>query len=133
MTFKEFRWNCDSDGCFNKKKRLNFAHFYDCLPGKISFMDIDGMTEINGNVLLLEAKEPDTELARAQRIAFQNITSGGLYTVFIIWGDTYNMDIKKCQRVSNGVFGPINDCDYEGLRSAIRAWGQKAFRQRLSA
>ena len=54
--FKPMIWDCNKDGCFNEKMRLDFGVFYDCFPGKISFTDVDGIVEINKVALMLEWK-----------------------------------------------------------------------------
>lgn len=55
--YNPMQWNCERQGCFNVKKRPKIEMFADCLPRKISFSDIDGIVEINGNLLLLEWKD----------------------------------------------------------------------------
>jgi metallo-beta-lactamase family protein len=56
--FNPMRWDCAEQGCFNHKKRPKIELFADCLPGRIAFSDIDAIAEINGNLLLLEWKDP---------------------------------------------------------------------------
>jgi len=51
------RWDCQKQGCFNKKKRPRIEMFAECLPGKIAVGDVDGLVEIKGNFLFLEFKE----------------------------------------------------------------------------
>ena len=41
--YNPLRWDCQKQGCFNKKKRPKIEEFAECLPGKISFGDIDGI------------------------------------------------------------------------------------------
>ena len=83
-------WDCQKHGCFNQKKRLKFRRLSDCLPGRIAFTDIDAITEINGNMLVLEWKD-HTELTRGQRILFERLTRVCPAAVLVVEGDAEHM------------------------------------------
>ncbi len=61
-------WDCKQQGCFNQKKRLKFGVFKESLPGRISFSDVDGIVEINGNLLLLEWKDHQRGLSGREAV-----------------------------------------------------------------
>jgi len=68
------RWDCRTQGCFNLKKRPKIERFADCLPGRIALTDVDGVTELCGNVLYLEWKSHQG-LGDGQRILFERLTA----------------------------------------------------------
>ena len=100
--FKQFDWECDSDGCFNKLKRLKFGVLFDCFPGAISFSDVDGIVEIAGNALLLEWKPEPTLLQAGQRIMYQRITVGRRFSVIVAAGDASTMTVTHRAGFVNG-------------------------------
>jgi hypothetical protein len=85
--FKRMRWVCAERGCFNEKHRLNFAEFYDALPGRISFTDIDAITEVEGKALMMEWKSRLGDLPAGQRIMFERLTRGKVFSVLCVVKD----------------------------------------------
>ena len=114
-------WDCDRQGCFNRKKRLKFGVFKGCLPGNISFTDIDGLVEICGNFLYLEWKDHQG-LSTGQRILFERMTLLCPATVLIVEGDAQDMSVRSISTVSRGVISPSEPAVLDGLRSQIRQW-----------
>lgn len=118
-------WDCQKQGCFNQKKRVKFRLLSDCLPGRIAFTDIDAITEIKGNLLLLEWKD-HTELPKGQRILFERLTLGCPATVLVIEGDAEQMSVVSIRMVWRGVIWPPEPADLDRLRREIQAWVQWA-------
>lgn len=118
-------WDCARQGCFNRKKRLKFAVFADCLPGKISFTDVDGLVEIGGNLLFLEWKDHQ-RLGTGQRILFQRLTRFCPATVLIVEGDAEDMSVEAMATAWGGQIGPFQAATLKTLREAIRQWSNWA-------
>jgi hypothetical protein len=121
------RWDCDTQGCFNQKKRPKIEVFADCLPGRIAFTDIDAITEIGGNLLLLEWKD-HTELKRGQRILFERLTRVCPAAVLVVEGDAEQMTVISIRTVWRGVVSPPEAATLDGLRQEIHKWAQWAMR-----
>jgi len=114
-------WDCEKQGCFNRKKRLKFHLLSDCLPDRIAFTDIDAATEIGGNLLLLEWKD-HAEIKRGQRILFERRPA----VVLIVEGDAEEMAVTSMCTVWCGVVSAPEPADLERLRQEIRAWAKWA-------
>ena len=123
--YNPMRWNCEKQGCFNLKKRPKIEMFADCLPGRISFTDVDGLVEINGNLLFMEWKEHQG-LGTGQRILFERLTRFCPAVVLIVEGDAEDMTVSSISTVWDGVIGPHKEADIEDLRTQIRKWANWA-------
>ncbi len=119
------RWNCQTQGCFNLKKRPKIERFADCLPGRIAFSDIDAIVEVCGNLLLLEWKD-HREVGTGQRILFERLTALCPATVLIVEGDAEDMAVASVTTVSDGQFSPSEPADLDDLRATIHAWSDWA-------
>ena len=115
------RWDCQTQGCFNRKKRPKIEMFADCLPGRIAFSDVDAVAEICGNLLFLEWKDHQG-LGTGQRILFERITALCPATVMIIEGDAEHMTVDSVRLAWRGKLGPCESADLESVRKAIRKW-----------
>lgn len=120
--FKQFDWECDTDGCFNKLKRLKFGVLFNCFPGAISFSDVDGIVEIAGNALLLEWKPAPTILQAGQRIMYQRITVGRRFSVIVAAGDASTMTVTHRSGFVNGRWRDWKEATTEELKNALKAW-----------
>jgi hypothetical protein len=118
-------WDCATQGCFNRKKRLKFSVFKDSLPGRISFSDVDGIVEVNGNLLLLEWKN-HRELGTGQRILFERLTRFCPATVLIVKGDAESMAVDSVAVAWAGHIGPPHPTDLDGLRRMVQGWAKWA-------
>lgn len=119
------RWDCQRQGCFNVHKRPKIELFADCLPGRIAFGDVDGIVEINGNLLLLEWKDHQS-LNLGQKILFERLTLLCPATVFIVEGDAETMTVTNIRPVWRGDILPIEPADLAELKRRIRAWAEYA-------
>lgn len=122
----KLRWDCEKQGCFNIKKRPKLEEFYDCLPGKIAFGDVDGIVEINDHYLLLEFKGDNIRLPKGQEIMYKRLTKGRPVTVWIINGDCETMHISEYYVFWNGEKRSPENITLEELKRRIIAWVQYA-------
>ena len=121
-------WDCAKHGCFNQKKRLKFSAFDGCLPGKISFTDLDGLVEVNGYFLFMEWKA-HTEIPTGQRILFERLTAFCPATVLIVEGDAETMEVRTLQQAWRGMFTERKESSLEELRKHITSWAEWAQKQ----
>ena len=115
------RWDCATQGCFNVKKRPKIERFADCLPGRIAFTDIDGIVEINGNLLLLEWKDHQ-EVGTGQRILFERLTRFCPATVLIVEGNAESMAVESVRIAWGGHIGGPCPADLDHLRKMVHDW-----------
>lgn len=120
--FNPLHYSCEMQGCFNKKHRLKFEVFFESLPGRISFTDIDGITEVAGNALMIEWKSKPGSLPTGQRIMFERITKGQMISVICVAGDAQNMNATHFAKVFNGKVYPWNNCSIEDVNRTIKNW-----------
>lgn len=128
--FNPLRYDCEKQGCFNKKRRPKIEQFVDCLPGKIAFTDIDAACEINGHQLWLEFKTFESDLNRGQHLLFINQTSvltKKENAVFVVVGDAETMEIESVKVYRRGESTGFFACDLIELKRIIRAWADRAF------
>jgi len=123
---RSMRWDCERQGCFNIKKRLKLQMFDECFPGKIGFGDIDGIVEINGNVLVIEGKGFGAPLPTGQRIMFERMTAAGGVTVFVVELDAETMVVSAVTECHKGKWAKRAEMALEGLRSRVKAWAGMA-------
>jgi hypothetical protein len=119
--YNPMRWDCQKQGCFNKKKRPRIELFAESLPGRIALGDVDGMVEIEGNFLFLEFKEHST-IPRGQRILYQRLTRLAPAVVLVIEADIEQMDIYGISYVVNGSIEPQIPMDLNRLKEIIKSW-----------
>ena len=121
--YNPMRWDCNKQGCFNKKRRPKIEVFADCLPGKIAFTDIDGITEVNGRALVLECKTDPTPIPRGQAIMWHRLTKTGLLTVLCLAGDAETMDVTHCKWCYKGVWDTTwAEAALDDVKALIRQW-----------
>ena len=89
--FNPMRWDCQTDGCFNVKRRPKIEMFGDCFPGKGSFGDVDGIVEIRGCFCLLEWKSGTAPLPRGQERMMIAFTRQPGNIVFVVNGNAQTM------------------------------------------
>jgi hypothetical protein len=119
------RWDCQRQGCFNVHKRPKIEVFADCLPGRLAFTDVDGITEVNGNLLVLEWKE-HRRVPTGQRVLFERWTANSPTTVMLVVGEARQMTVEETACIYQGIVNPWRDLDLAGLRADIQAWADWA-------
>ena len=130
-----FRWQCDSQGCFAKKKMFRFDLFSGCFAGKIAPTDVDFMAEVAGRFLLLEFKEGGADLQTGQRIALERLVSMGKGKVVVAVvrhdEDMRVMEVKRCQFSNGSRFEAWAPCNDDELKSRVKSWHDAAQAGRL--
>lgn len=122
--FNPMRWNCQSDGCFNIKRRPKIEVFADCFPRKINFGDVDGLVELNGRFLLLEWKGDGGSLKRGQQLTYVEFTNTLGNLVLVVRGDAESMKVESYSSFWGGSFYPAISADLNAVKSRISHWVQ---------
>jgi len=122
--YNPLRWDCNTSGCFNQKKRPKIEVFSECFPGRINFGDVDAIVEIGGQFLLLEWKEFTAELPTGQRIMYRRLTGDEHFVVLVVVGDAETMAVEGIQAWEKGRAKPFEALDLAGLKRRIRSWAK---------
>ena len=95
-------------------------------PRNILPMDIDGMVEIEGRFLAIEAKPigPGGKMPYGQRLAYERLAKKEDFTVVVIYGDPLSYDIQYMKVL--GKHKKRVACDIEYFREFCRQWGEWA-------
>jgi len=127
------RWDCNKGGagmnCFNKKRRPKIEIFAECFPGLISFGDIDGIVEINGQGLLLEWKSDLMNLPRGQYIMYRNLTTTGYLSVIVVIGNAETMEISHMGQFYLGSETPLKEATIDDVKDKIKWWVDGALKR----
>lgn len=124
----DMKWDCNIDGCFNKKRRLKFKKLSDSVSG---YTDIDGIVEKCGNGLMIEWKGysktslPDNSIINdAQQILFRNLTKGKMISVICVAGNAEDMSVRAMCSVVDGRFGKWRFATLDDLNKSIEEWAE---------
>jgi len=120
--FNPLRWDCTTQGCFNKKCRPKIEVFAECFPRKINFGDVDGLVEINGKALIMEWKSFAKELPVGQRIAYRNLSRDGKISILCFAGNAETMEITHSLKVHMGKIFSWQSCTMKEAKNLIRQW-----------
>lgn len=96
-------------------------------------MDIDGLVERNGNIIIFESKSPNTDIPRGQALALERLLIAGRGKIFllIIYGDSKD-NIIGCEKwryslKNSRVYKEIiTHCDSNYVFLVVRNWFQWA-------
>ena len=127
---RKFEWNCRGGlDCFVKKRILKLDVFADCLPGNMSFGDMDGYVEIGGRLCVLEWKDTDslTPIPEAQEIAFCKLTKDTGNVAFVVWGHAKTMQATCYKRYKDGEAGGVIIGGLDQLKEHIKKWVEYAY------
>lgn len=122
---RQFRWDCEANGCFHKLKCPKFEVFHDCFPGRITFGDVDGICEINGHFLLMEWKSSQ-KIPMGQNILYEKFTKYKNHVVYVICGNAETMVVTAMQEFHKGKGRGWTDCDISYVKSRIKSWVEYA-------
>jgi hypothetical protein len=122
------RYDCDTQGCFNKKMRPKIERFDDCFPGKIAFGDVDACVEINHRFLYLEWKTAKG-IQQGQHIANLRRTERGESCVLAVVGNAETMEVSSMGIYSRGAWSNWEDASFDVVHRRIRDWVSWAKRQ----
>lgn len=115
-------WNCETDGCFNVKRRPKIEEFGDCFPRNINFGDVDGIVELNGCFCMLEWKGAGGSIKTGQRISYEQFTRYPSNAVFIAEGDAETMAVTRFCKFKLGKQDAWQVGGLPELKRAIRGW-----------
>jgi hypothetical protein len=127
--YNPLRWDCAKRGCFNLKRRPKIELFADCFPGRMSFGDVDGIVEVNGNALLLEWKSEERDLPAGQRILYERLTRNSPISVLIVVGDAETMAVEASAIFFEGTRYPpegFAPADLAIIRHHMTTWSAYA-------
>ena len=120
------RWDCETQGCFNKKLRPKIEVFRDCFPGNISFGDVDGIVELNSAFLMLEWKSPGGKVTRGQELMYRRFSKIHNSSVIVAEGNAETMDVTAYSTFWEGQLGECTASDLDGLKDKIERWANRA-------
>jgi hypothetical protein len=121
------RWDCEVEGrCFNEVHRPRVEILKDCLPGKISFGDVDSIVQIGRTALILEFKSSGKELSVGQTIMFESLARHNRITVFVIGGAPRNLEVERMMVFHGWNKHPWFDATLDDLRFGVRWWAYHA-------
>ncbi|MBF0400704.1 MAG: hypothetical protein HQL90_08040 [Magnetococcales bacterium] len=123
------RWDCATRGCFNIRKRPKIEVFAECFPGNIQMGDVDGIVEINGQVLMLEWKEFEP-ISTGQRIMYRRMTESPHCHVIVVVGDPETMVVEKYTYFQGGSMAEWLPGNLDDLKEFIRSWVRFAIQPR---
>lgn len=123
--YNPMRWDCETQGCFNKKCRPKIEEFADALPGKISFTDVDGIVEVNGHFLLLEWKKSSGFVPTGQRIMYERLTRDSRFTVLVLAGNADTMFITAAMTFKDGACSDWHPATFDDIHRQIQKWGSR--------
>jgi hypothetical protein len=97
-----------------------FDLFDDCFDNGISFMDIDGIVEVNGKFIVLETKSKQIQyIPTGQLRTYDALRKTGLFTILFGFGDTNKPERYWLWTKERKVKG---ECDLDSFKSIIRNW-----------
>lgn len=120
--FNPLRWDCNANGCFNKKLRPRIEMFAGCFRGKISFGDIDGMAELDGAFILMEWKADGGSLVVGQEIAFERFSKLSRCLVIVVHGNPETMIVEGYSYFWNGVHHAFQRKNFDDLYAFVKRW-----------
>ena len=81
------RHDCKRDGCYKDAHLPDWGFLDDCFPHRVSVSDIDGVVELDGQVMFLEWKQHTSKVTAGQVRMYRTLTKlfSGI-CVLIIFG-----------------------------------------------
>lgn len=131
--FNPMRWRCETDGCFNEKRRPKIEAFADCFPRRINFGDVDGLVELSGAFCLLEWKGEGGSVKRGQTITYTAWTRTIGNIVFVIEGNAETMIVRRYCVFWAGKQRSWMDADLDAVKIRIREWARWVQTERRAA
>ena len=120
--FNPMRWNCDVDGCFNKKRRPKIEVFADCFPRRINFGDVDGLVEYCGAFCLLEWKGEGGAVRQGQARSYIEFTQKAGNIVFVVEGNAETMEVQNYFIFWDGHRHRSQEATLDDVKTRIRGW-----------
>ena len=124
--YNPMRYDCSSNGCYNKTLRPRIETFAECFPRRIGMTDVDAMVELNNKFMMIEWKARGGSLSRGQEIMFEKLTKDNdLFCVYVVEGCPSTMEVTQYTRYINNMvqrFPCPNGKGLETLKDNIRRW-----------
>lgn len=121
--FNPMRWNCETQGCFNKFMRPKIEIFAECFPDKIALGDIDATVEMNRHFLHLEFKRNANSIPRGQQIYLRNFTEQSeKNAALIVHADPVSMECFGVVAVQEGRFTDYVPSSQDEVKAILRRW-----------
>lgn len=127
--FNPMRYDCENQGCFNKKRRPKIEVFADCFPGKINFGDVDAEVEINGYSLRIEWKCNGNTIPKGQKIMYERKTRYGIDCVLCVHGNAETMEVFSVGSFVNGEWQDWEIANLDELKTKVSKWSAWAQKQ----
>jgi hypothetical protein len=125
----KMRYDCRRDGCYYHTLP-DWSDINDSFPGAIRPTDIDGMVEINGNVLFLEQKGAGASMTEGQGRAFKALSRKERVTVLAMRPGT-TTEMQLLFYVKGSVHG-WHDAYRTDLLEWFRLWSANAKRSEVT-
>jgi hypothetical protein len=109
------------------KSRWDPAVFDGQLPRGASFINIDGLTEINNHFLVVEHKSRNCELPKGQKLALERLAALPRLRVWVI--RDIGPDAPGYMEVTNMASTESRVVTQGELKEMVREWGEWADRQ----
>jgi len=130
----EMWWKCSRDGCFNDKKRAKLGDFDECFPGAISLGDVDGITEIGGNILFVDFKANirEVDANNGQIKMLHRLSAQPGWVVLLVEAnpekapDQELMTCTAMRIIDFSSMGPREEMDVHGVIDFFREWAHYA-------
>jgi hypothetical protein len=91
--------------------------YNDCFKGKIRMGDNDGMVERKGYFLVVETKQPNTEINFGQRLMYEALAKHPNFTVIYLWGE-----LNKPTELQYVGKSEKHTVDIEGVKKHFSDW-----------
>lgn len=89
--------------------------------------DVDGIVEIEGNLLLMEwKKSTKTPLERGQRIMYERMSGRKSVYILVVYGSAETMEVEGYLEFQKGKMGAFVDCEINDLKDVLRRWAEWA-------
>ena len=125
--YNPIRWDCERQGCFNKKVRPKIEEFADCFPGNNAMGDLDGVVEHDGKLLIMEWKSSRKGLEEAQNILAKNISDGEQITYLEVVGNAETMEVMGFRTYMGGEANEWQRTGLAGLKKFMKSWADWAW------
>ncbi|MCI0443017.1 hypothetical protein L0152_07345 [bacterium] len=111
----------------HKDTRVDWYFLNDLFPRGIKAMDLDGAVEINGNLLILEHKQPGQEIPKGQQYLFETLTKTNRKIRVIVFWAKLDTDgrIEYVEQINYYRIGKPEDYkekSQEGIRALVDIW-----------
>lgn len=120
----DFRHDCSRQGCL-QATLPSWDWMRGCFPRGIMPTDIDGMVEINGQILFIEQKRCGVSLSGGQSAAFKSLAKNPNVTVWFI-RPTIDPQVFECLVKDGSSSTGWRRQNLAQMRAFLNAWSEAA-------